>query len=282
MRRELSGLWQECFGDPAAYPEFFLSLFFAPQDCLVDREGGELAAAVYLLPAQVLENGRPVQAHYIFAAATAPRFRSRGIMSRLLERAAETGAARGDRYSAVLPSDEELYRFYAASGYADFFSVRAADVPASRLRAAARGGWAPYAGSADALNRLRTELLAESDGSLLWSGEMFRKSVAMSGAYGDRLVAVQTGAGPAYALCHMENGACMLLETAARKAAFPFLADAILREAPAERYRFRLPADGGPFPGEGELLRFGMIKALGGGDRGAIRPGRPYLGLGMD
>lgn len=281
MRRELSELWQVCFRDPAAYPDFFLSRFFVPENCLVDREGGSLAAAVYLLPARVREGAAAVSAHYIFAAATAPQFRSRGLMSRLLGRAAEVGAARGERCSAVLPSGEGLYGFYAACGYRDFFFARTVNVPAARLFPLARGGWKPYAGNAAGLNRLRTELLWENDGSLLWSDGMFRNSVAMSAVYGDRLVAVQTAAGPAYALCRTEAGVCTVLETAVRPAAFPFLADAVLRAAPAERYRFRLPADGGPFPGEGELGRFGMRKALGSGGETA-GPGHPYLGLGMD
>ena len=91
MRQELSRLWQSCFGDPAEYPDFFLSRLVSPQDCLVTTVDGKLASAVYLLPAHIRTGGKSVPAHYIFAAATAPEFRSRGIMSALLRRAAEEG-----------------------------------------------------------------------------------------------------------------------------------------------------------------------------------------------
>ncbi len=124
MRRELSVLWQECFGDSKRIPNFFLNNIFSPRDCLVYRVGNELAAAVYLLPAGILCGGKTEQAHYIFAAATANRFRSRGFMSSLLAFAAIAGPKRGDCFSAVLPADEGLYRFYAGAGYEDFFRVR--------------------------------------------------------------------------------------------------------------------------------------------------------------
>ena len=286
-RRELSALWVECFGDPKRIPDFFLNNIFSPRDCLVCRVGDELAAAVYLLPARLLRGGEAVQAHYVFAAATARRFRSRGYMSSLLACAALFGAKRGDLYSAVLPADDGLYRYYAAAGYRDFFRVRCAETEEAGLRAAA--GSAGSAGTPGrllpdwaALNRLRSGALSGCSGSLLWGDGMFRLSAAMSRVYGDRLVCAEANGGHAYALCRTESSVCSVLEAFAGAGAFSALVGAILWEAPARSYRFRLPAGSGLFPESGETARFGMLKPIGGASLEDLRPRDPYLGLAMD
>ena len=123
MRRQLSSLWQEAFGDQKRIPDFFLNNIFSPRDCLVFQIGGEIASVVYLLPSFIVSDGKKVPAHYIFAAATARKYRSRGYMSALLAYASIAGAKRGDHFSAVLPSSENLYGFYGAAGYSDFYEV---------------------------------------------------------------------------------------------------------------------------------------------------------------
>lgn len=284
MRRELSALWCESFGDPKRIPDYFLNNVFSPRDCLVYRFGDELAAAVYLLPARILFGSKAEQAHYIFAAATAQKFRSRGFMSSLLAYAAIVGAKRGDCFSAVLPSDDGLYRFYAAAGYGDFFRVRFAETDEAGLRALARPSGFPGRLLPDmaALNRLREDCLAKNCGSLLWDDRMFCLAVSVSRVYGDRFVCAAADGGWAYALCRVENDTCTVMESFASGRVFPALASAILREAPARHYRFRLPVGDMRFPGEGEPTRFGMLRPLGGRSLTDIPAKVPYLGLAMD
>ena len=281
MRRRLADLWQASFGDPRRCPLFLLNNSFFPRNCLVYRVGDEIAAAVYLLPASVLAGREDLQAHYVYAAATLPRFRSRGYMSSLLAYAAIAGADRGDRFSAVLPADEGLYRFYEKFGYRPFFEARTLAVAAGRMRAAA----APVRGRALAdfrrLNTLRGACLAQCAGSVLWSDRMFRFAAGLSAVYGDRLICADSG-GSAYALCRREGNACTVLEAMAAEKSFPLLAGALLEQMPAEEYRFRLPAQAGPFAGEGETRPFGMIRPIGGTLPEDLTPRGPYLGMAMD
>ncbi len=284
MRGELSALWRAAFGDPARVPRYFLNNIFTPRDCLVCRVGGRVVSAVYLLPARILAGERTFRAHYVFAAATLPEFRSHGFMSSLLAYAALAGAERGDCFSAVVPSGGGLFGFYAAQGYSDFFRVRTLSVPAGRLCGIAGG--ARYAGrtlaSPEGLDALRGRCLRGCGGSLLWSARMFHSACGLSGTYGDRLVCARGGGGTGYALCRREGRECRILELMADEGAAPSLAAALLREMPAETYRLRLPAGCGPFPGEGEPARFGMIKPLGGFSVRDAEPFFPYLGLAMD
>ena len=283
MRRQLAELWREAFGDPPRVPRYFLNNCFSPRDCLVYRVGDEIAAAVYLLPASVLSGGTALRAHYIFAAATRPRFRSRGYMSSLMAYAAIAGADRGDRFSAVLPADEGLYRFYGKLGYTPFFQARFLTVSSARLFALAKPGAAgTVLPDFRRLSALRNACLAGCDGSVLWDGRMLRFAAGMNTVYGDRLVCAVCGGKPAYALCRTEENVCTVLEAMAPAGAFPALAHAVLLRAPAEEYRFRLPVLRGPFAGEGETRPFGMVKPIGGTLAEDLSPRGPYLGMTMD
>ncbi len=284
MQPALSLLWQECFHDPAQYPDFFLSRISLSRDCLTDIENGKLAAAVYFLPAQIYTGEKTLQSHYVFAAATTPSFRSRGLMSALLARMAEEGAKRGDCFSAVLPSDEGLYRFYAAAGYRSFFRVRLVDAARERLQALADGSLSCVCAAPElsCLNACRRQFLSSNSGSLLWDDRMLGVSLAVSRTYGDQLVCAGEGAAFSYALCRTEGTVCTVLEMAAESKACPALLAEILEKAPAKHYRFRLPVGNGPFPGEGEFVPFGMLKPLGGRSLADAGARSPYLGLGMD
>ncbi|WBY64914.1 MAG: N-acetyltransferase domain-containing protein [Thermocaproicibacter melissae] len=284
MRRELSALWQEAFEDSKRIPDFFLNNLFSPHDCLVYKIGTEIASVVYLLPASVLWDGKTVQAHYIFAAATAKRYRSRGYMSSLLAYAALVGAKRGDYCSVLLPSERSLSKFYQSNGYADFYRVKYVELSAKELQRLAGANVClgkTLPGIHD-LNRLRRNRLAKANGSLLWSDRMFALTTAMSKSYGDKLVCASGGQGKAYALCSLENDFCEVLEAFAADGMLPQLAAAILKESPASKYRFRLPVDDLCFPGQGDICEFGMIKPLGGRTIEEINPCNPYLGLCMD
>ena len=259
-------------------------MFFLRATALFTGLGTSLPPQFILFPRGFSAKERRRRRIIFFAAATARRFRSHGFMSSLLAYAAIAGAERGDCFSAVLPSDDGLTRFYAEAGYGDFFRVRFAEAEEARLRALARSGGMPGRLLPDmaALNRVRANCLARNAGSLLWDDRMFRLSVSMSRVYGDRLVCAAEGGERAYALCRVENNACTVLESFASVAAFPALAAALLREVPAKLYRFRLPVGDMCFPGEGEPVRFGMLKALGGRTFADLVPENPYLGLGMD
>lgn len=286
MRGELARLWKICFEEPARPAKYFLNNYFRPENALIYQVGEKIAAAVYLLPATVVSMDGPAQAHYIYAAATLPQYRSRGFMAALLAGAALAGAHRGDQYSVVLPATESLYPLYEKAGYAPFFRSRLVSVPAEKLRAAAAPGQPGITViPGPELNALRNGFLAEQTGSVLWSDEAFAFAAGMGSVYGDRLVCSLTEGKPAYALCRkLDADTCLVLETMADETTFPGLAAKLTGAFSAQTYRFRLPVSGGLFRSEGEAVPFGMIRPVGGAAPDRIQPenGAPYLGLALD
>lgn len=284
MRPELSKLWQVCFNEPKRYPDYFLNNYFRPEDCLVYRVSGKIAAAVYLLPAEIVLDGATAQAHYIFAAGTSPRFRSRGFMASLLAYAAIYGAKRGDRYSIVLPAEQSLYAFYEKNGYFDYYKIRSVRVPRARLKQMAEGNSCGrvLASSAE-LNRVRNSILSRRKGSVLWSRERFHFTVGFGATYGDQLVCAGPMGHRSYAICRKtDEKTCSVRETMISPNGFPELAAAVLRQVPAEVYEFRLPVGDGLFSGEGTEERCGMLRPVGGTPVEESVASEPYLGLALD
>ena len=287
MRRELAHIWQVCFDEPKRFPNYFLNNCFRPENCLVYTVGGHAAACLYMLPAMLASDGGDLQAHYIFAAGTLPEMRGRGYMSDLLAAAASAGAGRGDMYSAVLPSQKSLYRFYEKSGYKSFFKVRTLTVRRDKMEQTAchaQGKMFNVICGSHSLNSLRRLCLVPNTGSLMWSDAMFSFCTGMGKIYGEKLICVKSGDNTAYAVCSAAGGgSCLISEAMADSTeAASLLWAAVLNKTNAENYMFRLPADSMIFPGNGELSVFGMIKPLCGINSFKFTPNRPYLGLGLD
>ncbi|XOQ44131.1 MAG: N-acetyltransferase domain-containing protein [Clostridium sp.] len=284
MRPELSELWQICFHEPKRYPDYFLNNYFRPEDCLVYRVSGKIAAAVYLLPAQIALDNGPAQAHYIFAAGTLPRFRSRGFMASLLAYAAIYGAKRGDRYSIVLPADQPLYSFYARNGYFDYYKIRSVRIARGRLEQMADEiPCGRILASSAELNSIRSAVLSRRKGSVLWSNERFHFTIGFGSAYGDQLVCSGQAGHRSYAICRkVDEKTCSIREVMTSPNGFSGLAAAVLRQVPAEIYEFRLPVGDGLFPGEGTEERCGMLRPVGGTPEEECAASGPYLGLALD
>lgn len=127
----LQALWQEVFGDPPAFTGRFYETFGA--DCaLVAEIDGKIVAMIHPLPVALAQNGAYSFGVYIYALATAPDYRGRGIASRLLTEA-ETAplvstslaweteltnrSGNTPAFSLLIPGEESLFAYYRTRGY---------------------------------------------------------------------------------------------------------------------------------------------------------------------
>jgi len=284
MRSELARIWEVCFEEPARPAKYFLNNYFRPENCLVYQMNDKIAAAVYLLPAQIVTGGTPAQAHYIYAAATLPQYRGHGYMAALMAAAALTGANRGDQYSVVLPANLGLYELYGKSDYTTFFQVKTQSVTLDQMCAFSESGVVNKTLlSYSQLNALRKAQLGT--GSVLWSDEAFCFAEGIGKIYGDKLICSRTGGKPAYAVCRrIDEDTCNVMELMADHDTIGDLAANIICTVPAQNYSFRLPVDSTLLGLEGEKSDFGMIKPIGGTVLSQLlqTAHAPYLGLSLD
>lgn len=115
MTEQLSALWQTAFGDSPEFIRLFFSTAYAPERCQYLTVEGHLAAALYWLDAWC--GGEKLA--YIYAVATHPDFRGRGLCRRLMDRTHSLLASRGYAGALLCPAGEGLRRMYAAMGYRD-------------------------------------------------------------------------------------------------------------------------------------------------------------------
>jgi len=285
-RGELAQIWQTCFDEPARPAKYFLNNYFCPENALIYQIGGKIAAVVYLLPAHIVADLKPVQAHYIYAAATLPQYRGHGYMAALLAWAALSGASRGDQYSIVLPADSGLYSLYEKSDYSAFFQVSTIAVSLSQMCELAESGCiCNTILTYRQLNSLRNSHLAGKNGSVLWSEEAFCYAVGIGKVYGDKLICSRTGDQIAYAVCRrIDENTCKVMELMANGNTIVNLATNLISAMPAQTYHFRLPVGSRLLGQQGVKSDFGMIKPLGGAMLHSIQQNfdAPYLGLALD
>lgn len=126
----LKRLWKRVFGDPDAFIDTFFDVAYAPERCRCIEENGEAISALYWFDCEYTGG----KLAYIYAVATNPNHRGKGLASRLLQ---ETHAhLKTLGYAgAVLKPAKGLFPFYErlgyrTSGYICRFDAAASSVPA--------------------------------------------------------------------------------------------------------------------------------------------------------
>ncbi len=143
----ICALWQEAFGDSREAVENFFRTFPRCRS-YVAAESGQVLAMVHALPQTLFPN---LPAAYLYAVATAPSHRRRGLCRRLMEAAQEDLRTHGFRLAVLTPAEPSLFEFYGAMGYTAAFSR----------------GHCPFPGgtviSAEEYATLREQLLCSAD-----------------------------------------------------------------------------------------------------------------------
>lgn len=116
-------LYDACFPGEEAFRAWFFEHVTAPEHILLEEEDGVLRAATHALPTALEYRGERFGASYIYAAATEPRFRRRGLMRLLLERTFDDARQNGMDFSVLITENDSVFPFYFELGYVPSFCV---------------------------------------------------------------------------------------------------------------------------------------------------------------
>jgi GNAT superfamily N-acetyltransferase len=119
---QLRTLWKEAFGDTDHFLDHFYSVAFSPERCLCATAGCEIAAMAYWFDCEDYA--------YIYAVATAERFRGKGICHTLMAEIHKILTRQGYAGCLVVPGEESLRQFYRGMGYENCGGVREFDCKA--------------------------------------------------------------------------------------------------------------------------------------------------------
>jgi len=113
MNEQLKQLWHMAFGDGEEFIDLFFRTAYAPERCLYLTEDDQITAALYWLDCEY----RGQKQAYIYAVATHPDHRGKGLCRKLMDMTHNILKEQG--YSAALlrPADDGLRRMYRKMGY---------------------------------------------------------------------------------------------------------------------------------------------------------------------
>lgn len=120
----LRELWKLAFGDSDDYIDCFFGACPDPEQVLVLEEGGQVRAmtAWFDVPL-VTSEGTTLPAAYLYAVATHPDFRGKGLAGALLDFAGKWLGERGYVCLTTVPARPDLHVFFARNGFEEGFAL---------------------------------------------------------------------------------------------------------------------------------------------------------------
>lgn len=117
--RQLLMLWKTVFGEYDGFWELFLDTAFLPDHCRCVMENGQVLGGLYWFDCSC--GGDKIA--YIYAVATDPSHRGRGLCRRLMEDVHALLKRRQYASAMLVPADDGLREMYRKMGYADCTTV---------------------------------------------------------------------------------------------------------------------------------------------------------------
>ena len=217
----LRALWKKAFGDTDEFLDLFFSTAYAPERCRCIAGGDAVQSVLYWFDCTL--DGEKIA--YIYAVATDPDCRGRGLCRDLMADTMEILRSRGYAAAVLLPQEEWLIQMYAGMGFAPCTRVTEQWYPAGEPVAARRIDETEYAA-------LRRALLPA--GGVIQEGENLSFLAGMT----------QLWAGEGFLAAVMDNeGELWCPEFLGDPAAAP----GVLAALRCSEGRFRTPGDTSPF-----------------------------------
>ena len=131
-------LWRLAFGDEGAYVDNFYRTYYRPERMLLLEEDGEVQAmtAWFDTTFVVPERGR-YRAAYLYAVATHPEARGRGLAGQLLAGADRIFREWDIPAVTTVPAEPSLHNFFGANGFRECFTLLQEDLDPGELPAPA-------------------------------------------------------------------------------------------------------------------------------------------------
>lgn len=130
----LRRLWKVAFGDEDAFLDLFFTHAFSPDRCRCILDGDSLAAAHYWFDTEC--GGQKFA--YLYAVATDPAYRNRGLCRRLTEDLIPLLTHQGYHGIILVPQNESVISMYRKLGYADCIYLTESTVPCRDLKLSLR------------------------------------------------------------------------------------------------------------------------------------------------
>ena len=110
-------LWNRVFGDDEDYIKLFFKEAYYDCECFGEIVADEVVSAFYLLKSSIKSGGKVYKGRYLYAAATLPECRGKGLMAKLIGEAIAYAEDENLDFIALVPADDGLYDYYGRFGF---------------------------------------------------------------------------------------------------------------------------------------------------------------------
>ncbi len=132
--KEFKELYLTCFTeDSEADAEFLFSTVFKRAECICRLDKGRPIAMLFLMDCKLIAGDERLPFYYLYAAATHPDYRGRGIMGELLSEAKDFAVKTGRKGIFLKPATKSLFGFYSGYGFRPFFKIKRLTVAKAEL-----------------------------------------------------------------------------------------------------------------------------------------------------
>lgn len=112
---EIKALWKEAFGDTDEAVNYYFENMHSDENMVIYIENGEVAAMASMLPVSC----KTYEGRYIYAVATAKKFRGRGFCKAVMSCIHSFMADNGEDFAILVPAEKSLFDFYGKMGYSE-------------------------------------------------------------------------------------------------------------------------------------------------------------------
>ena len=246
-------LWKLAFGDSDTYIDNFYDTYYQPERVLVlEEEGRVRSMTAWFDTTLVLPGTGEFRAAYLYAVATHPDCRGKGLAGRLLAGADAYFRSLAIPVVTTVPAEPSLHSFFGRNGFQECFTLDQHTTSSAALPANPPGfSLSPL--SPKDYNALRERILTKIS-HIAYSEEALTYQARCSVLSGGGLYAADTGHGTVIFCAEgMEDGRLMLKE---------LLGPEIARDVLLQYLPVLLPTFSGIFRCPGPSIPFGMVKWL--------------------
>ena len=252
----LYALWQNTFGDePAVIDRFFHCV--TPNEIVVCGENGSPVSALYMPRVELRCGEKTLSAAYIYAAATDTAYRGRGLMTYLLQFAAENAQRQSLEGLYLVPAERTLFDYYGARGFFTTFSKQSLQASREELKPLCENPAIALPISALQFFKTREQALQE-----IWhpaySQTILDFSLFLNKQYGSETLLTDCG----YAVYETEENAVQVTDFCCEKGKEAALLGALLQKTDATKFAFSMPVPRQFGTASGKVIPAGMWQPL--------------------
>ncbi len=110
-KNRIRELYDKIFNDSYEFTEYYFKNIWK-NDVLVLEEEGNILSMLQLVKKRVVYDGEVMDVHYIYAVATDEKYRGKGYMDKLMNKALEDVKKKGEPFVYLTPTNSEVYLKY--------------------------------------------------------------------------------------------------------------------------------------------------------------------------